>query len=409
MTLLQMDANNRLTLPHRVVKELGIVELELNSWSDRHLLFTVPVREGKTVLAGFLGEVTVGDLLSFFNMFRKTGVLRFNLTGGKKELFFQLGEIVMATSTFVDDELGEVLYSLGRLDRETLESARNFANNQASLGKNLVEQELITAKDLWHATRYQVESIVYGLFQVAEGGFSFLSKSLSEEEMVRLSMSTQNLIMEGLRRIDERGLFMRALKSMDALTRFVEDKPDLTEAEAQMLAIIIREEDAPVRQVIRKCGCGEFEGLQLLFQLVQKGAVEVEILAPKAPEGDLADLLTIFSGALTLLFRRIMDVNPRFHDEVTSFLREIPQPYSYVFRGAEFFEDGTLNCGVIQANLEGLEEGDKRRLLVDAFNELVFMECSVARRDLGSAESHELVERIQQISQRVREMVEAAK
>lgn len=408
MTLLQMDANNRLTLPHRVVKELGTSEVELNSWSDRHLLMTVPVREGKTVLAGFLGEVAVGDLLSFFNMFRKTGVLRFNLTGGKKELFYQMGEIVLATSTFPDDELGEVLYSLGRVDREALENARNFAASQASLGKTLVEQGVVTAKDLWHATRYQVESIVYGLFQVTDGGFSFLSKSFSEEEMVRLSMSTQNLIMEGLRRIDERGLYMRTLKSMDAVPRFVEEKPDLGEPETRLLAII-REEGGSVRQVIRKCGSGEFEGLQLLFQMVQKGAVKVEAVVPKAPEGDMADLLTIFSGALTILFRRIMDVNPRFHDEVTSFLREIPLPYSYVFRGAEFFEDGTLNCAVIQANLEGLEEGDKRRLLVDAFNELVFMECSVARRDLGSAESNELVERIQQISQRVREMVEVNK
>ncbi|NLC71365.1 MAG: DUF4388 domain-containing protein [Desulfuromonadaceae bacterium] len=408
MNLLQLDDNNRFTLPHRIVKELGSAELVLDSWSDRHLFLTVPTREGKPVMAGFLGELAVGDLLSFFNMFRKTGVLRFNLPRGKKEIFFQMGEIVLATSTFPDDDLGEVLYSLGRVDREALENTRNFSTSQVSLGKILVERGMISAKDLWQATRYQVENILYGLFQVAEGSFSFLSKSLLEDEMVRLSMSTQNLIMEGLRRIDERALYMRTLKSLEAETRFVAEKPDLSEAEKGLLAII-REEGGFARQVIRRCGSGEFKGLQLLYQLVQKGAVEVDLPPPKEPEGDLADLIAIFNEALALLFQNIVEANPRFHNEVVIFLQGVPQPYSYVFRDADFFEDGTLNGGVILANLEGLEEGDKERLLADAFNELIFMESSVARRELGAVQSSELVERIHLFCQRAKEMIEVGK
>jgi hypothetical protein len=408
MTLLQLDGNNRFTLPHRVVKELGTSELELDSWSDRHLFLAVPGREEKPILAGFLGEVAVGDLLSFFNMFRKTGVLRFNLPGGKKDIFFQLGEIVLTTSTFLDDDLGEVLYRLGRIDREALESARNFSTDQASLGKILVERGTISAKDLWQATRYQVENILYDLFRSGEGGFSFLSRALLEDEMVRLSMSTQNLILEGLRRIDERALFMRTLKSLDAVARFAEKKPGLSEAEQRMLAII-REGEEAVRHVVRRYRHGEFEGLQILYQLVQKGAVEVELPPPKEPEGDLADLTALFNQALALLFRRIMEVNPRFYDEVALFLRSIPQPYSYVFRGAELFEDGTLNGGFILANLDGLEEGDKGKLLADAFNELIVMESSVALREFGAAEAGELVAKIQQISQAARKMIEADK
>lgn len=408
MTLLQLDGNNRFTLPHRVAKELGVSQLGLDSWSDRHLLLTVPAADGKPILAGTLGELTVGDLLSFFNMFRKTGVLCFNFPGGKKEIFFQLGEIVFATSTFSEDDLGEILYSLGHVGRETLENARNFSKGKAFLGKLLVDRGTISAKDLWQVTRYQVENILYSLFQSSLGGFCFFCRALPEDEIVRLSMSTQNLIMEGLRRVDERALFMRTLKSLDAATCFVAEKAPLGEAEKRLLTII-REEGGQVRQVVRKCGSGEFEGLQLLYQLVQKGAVEVEQPLPKKPQGELADLMTVFNEALALLFRRIVAVNPRFHDEVTLFLHGIPQPYSYVFRGAEFFEDGTLNGGVILANLEGLEEGNKAKLLADACAELICMESSAALRDLGAVESSELAERVQQTTQLAKRMIEVGK
>jgi len=405
MILLQMDGKNRLLLPHRVVKELEAAELELASWSDRHLFMTVSGGNGKPIMAGFLGDLAVGDLLSFLNMFRKTGVLRFHLPGGKKEIFFQTGEIVLATSTYPEDELGEVLYSLGRIDRQALENARNLSDSQPALGKTLVERGLVTAKDLWQATRYQVENILYGLFQISEGGFSFFSKSLLDDEMVRLPMSTQNLIMEGLRRVDERGLFMRTLKSFEAVTRFVEEGDDLSEEEARMLAIV-REEEGSVRHVIRKCGSGEFEGLQLLFQLIQRGSVAVELPSPREPEGELAELTVVYNDVLALLFRRVIEVCPRFHDQVAAFLQRIPQPFLHVFRDAEFFEDGTLNSGVILANLDGLEEGDKRKLLEEAFSELIFMETSVARRELRGGEASELVEQVQQMLRRVWERTE---
>jgi hypothetical protein len=43
------------------------------------------------MVTGSLGEISVVDLLSFFNMFRKTGVLRFDLFGGRKDLYLARG------------------------------------------------------------------------------------------------------------------------------------------------------------------------------------------------------------------------------------------------------------------------------------------------------------------------------
>ena len=181
--LLRFDSNFRLTFPHRVVKDLEGDSVTLSSHSNRHLFLTVPARDSEVILAGCLGEMAAGDLLSFFNVFCKTGVLRFSLTGGTKEIYFHQGEIIMAASTFPEDDIGEILYELGKVGREALENARNFSTGFSSLGKGLVDQEIITAKDLWQATRYQVEKITFSLFEFKQGGFSFLIKPLEEEEV----------------------------------------------------------------------------------------------------------------------------------------------------------------------------------------------------------------------------------
>jgi hypothetical protein len=402
--ILRFDSSFRLTFPNRVVNDLTADSITLNSYSDRHLFLTVPAKDSEVILAGCLGEMAAGDLLSFFNVFCKTGVLRFSLAGGTKEIYFQQGEIVMAASTFQEDDIGEILYELGKVNRDVLENARNFSAGFSSLGKGLVEQEIISAKDLWQATRYQVEKITFSLFEFKQGGFSFLIKPLEEEEVAKLSMSTQNLIMEGLRRVDEKILFMRAIKSLDATPVFVENKAGLSTAEESMLQDI-KNSNHSVRGVVRKSGAGEFDGLRFLYQLVQKGAVKIQIPEVAMPEGAFGDLLTIYNGAFSLLFKKIFEAAPHFIEDVNHFFHELPQPYSYVFRGIRLQDDGSLDGGKIVRNLDGLEEGDKLKLLSDALNEVLFMECEVARKELGSADASELIQRIQQISQRVKELI----
>ncbi|MFA5515097.1 MAG: DUF4388 domain-containing protein [Desulfuromonadales bacterium] len=399
-----IDNQGRLMLPPALVREIGNRPLDLVSRSDRHLLLTAEGGEGTVILAGRLGEIPVVDLLSFCNMFRKTGVLRFEFLGGSKNLYFQQGEIVSATSTFVEEDIGEVLLGMGMVARDVLQKARSF-NAGAKLGGLLVENGVLEAKDLWLATRQQAEAIVFHLFSFSEGSFSFLHRSLQEEEVLRLSMGTQNLIMEGLRRVDEQALFMRRLRSLDAIPVVTEKVASGLDAAPQEILKIICEERFSVRDVVRRSGLGEFDGLRHLHGLVEKGLVAIEEAPVVAVEGKPGEILTVFNGVLAALYRRVQEKVPAFRQETEIFLRDLPQPYSYVFRDIHLKEDGTIDGGRILANLAGLQEVDKRKLLADALNELVYMECHAARKELASAESTELIQRVQKVSRRVKALI----
>lgn len=405
MNEFRVEKGGRLTLPSHIARTLGDVSLQVTSFSAEHLLLAKVGGKGVVQMAGSIGDIGIVDLLSFFNMFRKSGLLYFGLAGGSKSLCFQKGELVYALSSFAEEELGEVLYSLGKIDREVLHGARQLAGGDLSLGKVLVEQNVIAAKDLWAATRSQVEQIVYNLFTFQEGSFAFIETPLEEGQIVRLSMNTQNLIMEGLRRIDERAVYLQKIKSLDAVPTATDKMPNDLDSVSQKMVALVHAGICDVRELLRRSGSGEFDALRLLSQLVERGVIVMEEAPTVAVEGVLGEVVTIFNGVLVAMHRVVSAKNPNFRDDISSFLRDLPQPFSYVFRQTNLKADGSVDGGRILANLAGLEEGDKLRLLSEALSELVYMECITARRELGATESGELIKRVQDVSQRVQGLI----
>lgn len=378
---------------------------DLVSNSDDHLLLAAE-KAGNLQMAGRLGIIPISELISFFNMYRKDGVLRVQLQDGLKSLYFQQGEIVLAETSLPEEGLGEILFDLGKVDRDDLQRIRKTVKNDAELGQALVRQGLMTAKDLWHGVRFQIESIVYHLLACQEGSFVFQDWRPAKEKTVRLSLNTQNLIMEGMRRLDERSLFKRKIPSLDLVPVPMKDQPtDLNAAEERMFNLI-RAGQENVRTLVRKCGMGEFEGLRLLYHLIEKKVARVEETPPVSVEGEMGEVLKIFNGALAVLYRKVSTRNAGFRNEIKLFLRDLPQPYSFVLRDAELEENGTISGSRILANLAGLEEGDKMKLLADSLNELIYMECMAARRDLGEADAAGLTQRVQEIVRRVKSIVE---
>ncbi len=405
MRNVKMDKEGGLKLPNQIVKELGGREFALTSYSEHHLLLQPADSEATLEMAGNLGDIAIVDLLSFMNMFRKNGCLRFSLGGGDKSLYFQNGEIVYAASTFPEEEIVEILYGLGKFDREVLKVAKQQAGPGVSLGAVLVEQEVISSQDLWAATRNQVETIIYNLFTFHQGQFLFVAESIDEDKVVRLSMNTQNLIMEGLRRVDERALYMQKIKSLDSVPVATGKTPNDLDSTSQKMLAKVQAGVASVTELLRRSGAGDFDGLRLLSHLIDRGVVVMEEAPTEAVEGNFSEIITIFNGVLVAMYKVVSDKNPQFLQELNRFLLDLPQPFSYVFRQVTLKEDGSVDGGRILANLAGLEEGDKLRLLTDALSELVYMECIAARRELGAADSADLIKRVQDVSQRVQALI----
>lgn len=405
MDPLKLDSQGQLKLPAELSRQLGSEALVVLSSSSRHLLFGRSGVDCPVSLTGMLGDITVPDLLSFFNMFRKNGILSFELEGGERSLYFQNGEVVFATSTFAQEDLGEILFSLGKVERDALQHARQISAGRSPLGKVLVERGSVSAQDLWLAARNQVESIVYNLFTFEEGNFSFQPKTLDKEKSVRLSMNTQNLVMEGLRRQDERALFMRKVLSLDYFPVGTDKQAEALPPGEEKIFALAQAGQMSVRDLFRRAGLYEFDGLRTLYGLLGKGLLKMEEGASQEIGGELGQILKIYNSVLKAIYGRVAKNFPGFSEEIKSFLRDLPQPFSFVLRDVELMADGTLDGHRVVANLEGLEDADKMKLLADALSELIFMESMAVRRDLEPAQAQPLIARVQEITSRVKSLI----
>ncbi|MEA3464965.1 MAG: DUF4388 domain-containing protein [Thermodesulfobacteriota bacterium] len=404
MYRVNVDDSGRVSLPQRVVAALSDSNLAIGSSSPQHVLLAVE-GAGEACLTATLGDMGVADILSFFNMFRKTGILYLDLSDGNRKIYFQDGEIIFATSQRFEEDLGEILCELGKLDRETLTKVRVDMEDGAVLNQVLVRKKIVVARDLWLATRHQVEAIVYNLFSCQGGGCYFVAQELQRDDIVRLSMSTQNLIMEGLRRVDERALYMRRLRSLDAMLSYSGKSPADLDAEEKKVVSMVYSVSATVGQLVARSGLSDFNGLRVVYQLVEKRMVDIAQPQEVALDPEFVELFDVYNGVLALLYDCIGEKESNFIEEINRFLREVSYPMLYVLRSVSLEKDGTLDGRVIVKNLMGLELLEQKKLLVETLNELVYMECTIARRTLGAQGSAELIRRVQEITARTKRLV----
>lgn len=400
-----IDASGQLKLPPGIFEHLGRDQLSSVSSSSGHLFLCRPQDVSPVLMAGILEEGAIPDLLSFYNMFRKTGVLSVQLDDGVKDLYFQEGEIVFATSTDASEDLGEMLFALGKIEHNLLHELRPLVTAQTTIGKLLVDRGAVSPKDLWLAARSQVENIVYNLFAAPRGGFYFQQRDIDQEQILRLSMSTQNLIMEGLRRLDERALFMRKIISLDYYPMETgAEASDLSQGEAAFMKTV-QMEQATAAETFRLAGLREFEGMRTLYGLLERRLLRMEDSAVSEVEGVLGQVLLIYNSLFMAMHSRVIKTCAEYPQEIAAALRDLPQPYSFVMRDVELREDGTLDGHRIVTNLDGLEEGDKNRLLADALCEVAFMKTMALRRELEAEQARPLIARVQEVAIKVREIV----
>jgi hypothetical protein len=132
----------------------------------------------------------------------RTGVLRLARGAIAKSVYLSEGRLIFATSSDPDDRLGEMLLRQGRISYRALEDSVRAMRDGKRQGTMLVENGAIRARDLVDGVRDQVQEIVYSLFAWDEGTFEFTEGALASREVILLHMSTPDLLLEGVRRVD---------------------------------------------------------------------------------------------------------------------------------------------------------------------------------------------------------------
>ncbi len=236
---------------------------------------------------GSLEERALPDLLYSVCGRQETGVLHLIRHGVIKSIYIDHGRIVFANSTDRDDRLGELLLRRGLLRVQELDNALACLTPKKRLGGVLVEMGYLKPEALVQTIVDQVREIVFGLFLWTDGEYRLEIGDLLTREVITLRLSTPEVILGGIGRIDRWWRILSALGSLDAVFRTCPGRDNLlkqlrlNEPQAQILDVL--QEPTTVRDL---CGLGilpDFEACRTLWAYRVIGLVEPTDEAPTRP------------------------------------------------------------------------------------------------------------------------------
>ncbi|MGQ0640331.1 MAG: DUF4388 domain-containing protein [Gemmatimonadaceae bacterium] len=247
-------------------------------------------------IEGPLRELGIHDVFQLLDLSRKTGRLRVSslLRDNEGTVYFDSGRVVAALIRSNPHPLGTLLMRAGKVAEGDLARARAMQAGDPQprrLGEILVSIGALTTKELERQVRLQVEAVIFELMSWREGHFSFSEGRLGEIPADALtSISTESLLMEGARRIDEWARIAHKIPHLDMVPLLAptdESHPsllDLLPNEWEVLSLI--DGRADLRRIATALGTSDFDVARIAYGLLSTGVIELRE-RPRAamPEG----------------------------------------------------------------------------------------------------------------------------
>ena len=235
-------------------------------------------------IEGPLRELSIHDVFQMLDLSRKTGALRVTseLRDNEGTVVFDHGRVVSASIRSSPAPLGIMLVRAGRITRGRSCGRPGSCRprGRAAAWGDSARIGAISARELERQVRLQVEAVVFELMSWHEGFFSFEERDVSTTPLdATVFVSTESLLMEGARRIDEWSRIVDKVPHLgvvpvlattddDHATRL-----DLLPSEWEVLAAIDGASD--LRSIAARLGRSEFDVARVIYGLCATGVVEL--------------------------------------------------------------------------------------------------------------------------------------
>lgn len=234
-------------------------------------------------LVGNIRDFGLSDFLYLVDRGYKTGGLYLTHEQEMALLFFEKGKLVLA-SRKPEDQDADLLVRLGLMNQAQLNTARqalSATSNGATLTQVIIDQQIVERDQLQNGLMTHTEESVYGLFAWPEGEFRFEQNQRppADSPTMPTPVSVENLIMEGVRRIDEWGRIKDRIASTDMIVKFVDQPGEkakgvkLAPEEWRIFARINGKDS--LAEIAQKTGLSDFDVCRIVYGFLTAGLVDV--------------------------------------------------------------------------------------------------------------------------------------
>jgi hypothetical protein len=230
-------------------------------------------------LSGSLREFALSEILQLLSSQRKTGSLRLTRGSESRVIYLLEGRIASVRDKgFGDpDPLGRFLRRIHRLSSEQV---RGISSIHAESGRDLVDLLLngryIEREELAVLYERLVLDVLHEMLNWEDGTYSFANVS-PPESVLPLSLSTESMLMEAVRRTDEMRRYRQKLTD-PGLVLGLKELPDpdaaLSEEEKELFGLV--DGRRTLAELVHEASLTDFEAYEALFRLVEAGWIEIQ-------------------------------------------------------------------------------------------------------------------------------------
>ncbi|MBK8013497.1 MAG: DUF4388 domain-containing protein [Deltaproteobacteria bacterium] len=375
-----------------------------------------PPPEREVVAAGVVSDrgLSIIDFIGFLASSYQSGILTVASGEVERSVYLHQGDVVWASSTAPADRLGEFLLRHGKITREQLQVA--VRDGEKRIGRACVERGFIAAHELWTMVQAQLTDVFDKLLAMDAGVWSFSVASAQALAESQIHLSTQGLLVDALRRLDEMTVFRRTIRSGDTVIHRLA-APGASESMAAKVPEDLRAPalallsqfpvSATVHELMRIMGRSEFDTTRLAHHLVMAGAL---VIHPESLESGPAtrrvfgvsktqgsEVIGIYSMAIREMFGEVASIG-RLDDlrtSVQTFLVDHDAAGETLLANVTVGVDGILDEEQLITNAQRL--GLSAQALSDALSELLFFALFQATEFLGRRRGDDLARRVKVI------------
>ncbi len=244
-------------------------------------------------LRGDLKDFSLPDVFQLITLSRKTGVLRIRgVADATGSVWFRDGEVFFAQSNWHHEPLGERLVTARKITPHALEKALMIQAAEPEggrrLGQILVDEGHITEKVLEAFVQEQIQDTIFDLMRWEAGEFDFELLPEVVHEDIGLTVSIENVIMEGSRRLEEWARIRKKVPSMDVVFKMAtapgEGTFEISLKPVEWSLLLLVDGTRSVSELARAAGRTDFEVARILYGLFSAGLLEF------APEDEVERL-----------------------------------------------------------------------------------------------------------------------
>lgn len=296
------------------------------------------------------GNGSIRLLLSVHQL-KHTGILYMKNEDVLKVLYFNRGRLLWAISNAGEDQLETVLIRHSVVNANQLRLVKEDLPVNASIGKRLVEKNILTLDDLVRYTRIQLQQIVFSILKWQQGGFQFVKDS-PPQRLLSLDLDLTELVAAFiLKKIDmtriweELGSFQTILVPVEDMDRF--EATGLTSSQEKLLHTFDGQRD--LQAVVSRYAEEHQESLlKVVFYLKCAGLLSEKIV--DSPQKQVTEEAFDTVGLL-------------FADEEQT--EKKPPPVSYQFQMPDESETARTKAFVAQEAAEETPETEEEENLAD--------------------------------------------